>query len=239
MANFKEHVIIGTLSGGFAATSLLVANQADPQAVILYLAAAIVGSILPDIDADNSTTLHMLFSLGAILLAFFTLFSQVTHLSVIELLLLWLLVYLFFKLAVFELFIRATVHRGVFHSLPAAVMFGFVMAILMFRLFQFSEKVAWLAGGFVGFGYLTHLLLDELYSLNLFGQGGVKHSLGSAFKLYSQHWPATITLYVITIGLYFLTPAINTPLQETFSSNTWQVMQERLWPKSGWFGHKL
>ena len=160
MANFKEHLILGTVVGGFGATSLLVAKQADPQAVLLYLSAATIGSVLPDIDADDSTPLHIAFSFFAILLAFFALFSQESRLSIVELLALWLAVYLFFKLAVFALFIRTTVHRGVFHSIPAGVMFGFLTSILMSKLFQFSDKVAWFSAGFVLIGYLVHLLLD-------------------------------------------------------------------------------
>ena len=236
MANFKEHLIVGTVAGGFGATSLLVAGQADPQAVLIYLSAATIGSVLPDIDADNSTPLHIAFSFFAVLLAFFTLFSQEARLSIVELLVLWLAVYLFFKLVVFALFIRTTVHRGVFHSIPAGVMFGFLTTIMMSKLFQFSDKVAWLAGGFVFFGYLAHLLLDELFSLNLFGEGGVKHSLGSAFKLYSSDLRATAVLYAVTIGLFFLMPDLGGTFKGTFAATTWQVIQERLLPKGGWFG---
>ena len=236
MANFKEHVTVGTVIGGLAATSLLVAGQADPHEVILYLSAAIIGAVLPDIDADNSTPLHIAFSFFAILLAFFVLFRHATLLSVVELLILWLVVFLFFKLGVFALFIRTTIHRGVFHSLPAAVLFGFVTTIMMAQLFQFSDKVAWLTGGFVFLGSIVHLLLDELFSLNLFGQGGVKHSLGSAFKLYSSDRKATGILYAVTFGVFFLTPQLDGVVSETFAPKTWQVVQERFLPKHGWFG---
>ena len=236
MANFREHLTVGTVVGGLAATSLLVAGQADPQAVFLYLSAAIIGSVLPDIDADNSTPLHIAFSFFAILLAFFTLFSQATKFSVIELLLLWLIVFLFFKLVVFALFIRTTVHRGVFHSIPAGILFGFLTTILTSQLFQLANKTAWLAGLFVFLGFIVQLLIDELFSLSLFGRGGVKHSLGSAFKLYSRDWRATGILYIATIGLFFLTPNLDNTFQETFSAQTLQTIQERFLPNSGWFG---
>lgn len=236
MANFKEHLTVGTVVGGLGSTSLLVAGQADPQTVLMYLSAAIIGAILPDIDADNATPLHMAFSFFAILFAFLTLFSQGARLSVVELLILWLAVFLFFRLVVFALFIRTTIHRGIFHSIPAGILFGFVTATLMAELFQSSHKVAWLMGGFVLMGYLVHLLLDEMVSLNLLGLGGVKHSLGSAFKLYSRDWKATGLLYAVTLGLFFLTPPLDESVQETFTPKTWQTVQERFLPEKSWFG---
>lgn len=236
MANFKEHLSIGTVVGGLAATSLLVAEQADPPAVLLYLMLAIIGSVLPDIDADTSTPLQVAFTFFAILFAFLALFRLAPYLSVIELVVTWFLVFLFFKLAVFALFIRITVHRGIFHSLPAAIFFGFLTTLTLSHAFQLSDKVAWLAGGFVLLGCVTHLLLDELFSLNLLGVGGVKHSLGSAFKLYSTDWRATAMLYVCMIGLFFLLPRFHVVHAEVWTAKTWQILEARLLPSHGWFG---
>ena len=49
-------------------------------------------------------------------------------------------------------------------------MFWFLTAAVFHHLMGQHEGVAWLAGGFVFVGYLTHLVLDELYSVDLMGK---------------------------------------------------------------------
>lgn len=236
MAGFKTHLSAATAVGGAGSISLLVAGQADPRSVLLYLAATIIGGVLPDIDSDTSTPLHIAFSFFSILFSFLVMFSQGTTLSVVELLIVWLMAFLFFKWVVFQLFIRITVHRGIIHSIPAGLFFGFLTAIFVFHLFHLSETVAWITGMFVFIGYMVHLLLDELYSLNLLSPEGVKHSWGSAFKLFSRDWKMTAIIYVATIGLFFLTPSVGTTFQTTLTKTTLSSIHQRFLPKNGWFG---
>ncbi len=235
MANFKVHLTTATVAGGLGALSLFVAGTIDNQGVLICLTAAIIGGLLPDIDADNSTPLHIAFTFFATLFSFLILFSQGEWLSVVELIILWLLAYLFFKLVVFELFIRTTVHRGIFHSLPAAVFFSFLTAIFFHRLFDFQPSVAWLPALFVFLGFFVHLLLDELYSLNFFG-GGIKHSFGSAMKLYSSNFLATALIYAVTIALFFITPSLDGLEADIFNPDTLANISQRFLPAGHWFG---
>ena len=239
MASFKAHLTSGNIVGGVGGLSLYVAGQVDAQGMLGCLTAAIIGGILPDIDADNATPLHIAFTFFAVLFSFLVVFSQGDRLSVAELLILWLLAFLFIKLVVFELFVRITVHRGVFHSVPAAVLFGFLTAIFLHRLFQLPAKISWLAGIFLGAGFILHLLLDELYSLNMFGGGGVKQSLGSALKLYSDNLKATAILYAVTIALFFATPGLDEVRNETLTAKTWDGVRARLIPEETWFGVRV
>ena len=236
MAQFKAHLTMATVAGGLGALSLFVAGQIDTQDTLICLTAAIIGGLLPDIDADNSTPLHIAFTFFATLFSFFVMFSQGEHFSVLELVAVWLLAFLFFKLVVFELFIRATVHRGVFHSLPAGVLFSFLTAIFFYWLFGFSAKEAWLPGIFLFFGFFVHLLLDEIYSLNFLDSGGVKHSFGSAMKLYSSNFIATGILYAVTIALYFATPSLEDVGDDIFNLNTLENIAARFMPSGNWFG---
>ncbi len=54
-------------------------------------------------------------------------------------------------------------------------------------------------------GFLSHLVLDELYSVDFMGlRVRLNKYAGSALKLASRSWPATLTTYVILAGLGFL-----------------------------------
>ena len=89
-----------------------------------------VGGILPDIDADHSIPGRMFFSFFALVVAFLTLFSRAGVYSIVELSILWGVTYVLVRYVIFKLFARLSVHRGVFHSLLAAVFFGFLTTSL-------------------------------------------------------------------------------------------------------------
>ncbi len=89
---------------------------------------------------------------------------------------------------------RYTVHRGMFHSLPAAVIFGEIAFLL-----ASGDDVrlrAYKAGAVV-LGYLSHLLLDELYSIQWsHGRLRLKNSFGTALKLFGHGWWANLSAYL-------------------------------------------
>ena len=51
-----------------------------------------------------------------------------------------------------------------------------------------NAGVAWLAGGFMAIGYLTHLILDEIYSVDVMDTR-LKASFGTALKLIDPRHP--------------------------------------------------
>src|SRR5207244_2570855 len=84
-----------------------------------------------------------------------------------------------------------TVHRGMFHSLPAAC----IAALGAFLLCDAAtdEMRLFFAGGALA-GFLSHLLMDELWSIHWRGLPvGLKRSAGSVLKLFSRSLPATLT----------------------------------------------
>ena len=104
-----------------------------------------------------------------------------------------------------------------------------------YRLAQFLHSHAWLCSGFVTLGFLVHRLLDEIYSANLMGME-MKSSFGSAFSLGSLENPAgTLALYLILVGLYWLSPPPDAFLQLIFSGETYRGVANRLLPGQGWF----
>ncbi|MBF0190555.1 MAG: metal-dependent hydrolase [Magnetococcales bacterium] len=236
MAGFNTHVAVAAVIGGVGVATLMVAGLADPQTGLVGFIAATIGGVLPDVDAEDSWPLDLAFTLFALLGSFFIMFSQVPVYSIVELTVLWMVSFLFIKLAVCEMFVRFTVHRGIFHSLPAGVFFAGLTALLLMRLFHQSERFAWMTGLFVLLGYLVHLLLDELYSLNLFGEGGVSASLGSAFKLSAPDGWATAAMYVAIFLVYYVTPGLPATLREIFTPATLDAILARLVPVGPWFG---
>ena len=95
-----------------------------------------------------------------------------------------------------HLFKHLTVHRGMFHSIPAMLIAG----LIVFLLDHGSDLTVrlFLAGG-VMIGFLSHLVLDELCSVDFMGMH-LKKSAGSALKLVSKSLPATLICYGILAG---------------------------------------
>ncbi len=236
MASFGVHLAGGLSAAGVAATSVLVAGLATPVEMLAYLSLGTVGSLLPDIDADNSAPVQISFTVISIVLAFVAMFLLAdTFDSVVELLLVWVLVYLAFRWLVFHLFTRLTTHRGIFHSLPAALLFGAATALAATYLLQQPPLQAWLAGVFVCFGYLVHLLLDEVYSVNLFGMR-TKRSFGTAFKLWSGgNHAASIYMYVACLLVLPLLPDYRPFVQAVSTRQVQEQLAARITPADGWF----
>ena len=86
-----------------------------------------------------------------------------------------------------EVSLKITVHRGMFHSIPAAVLSSLITLSIL-NIYIDSVDLKLLFSISVGIGYLCHLVLDELNSaVNLGGMPFVPNkSLGSALKFVSK-----------------------------------------------------
>jgi hypothetical protein len=92
---------------------------------------------------------------------------------------------------------RLTVHRGLSHSPPAAVAWS-ALVYVAYPTDRHEVRLAMAAGMLIGFA--SHLLLDEVSSVDLAG-ARIKKSAGSTLKLWSRSPWATLTLYAILSGL--------------------------------------
>jgi hypothetical protein len=236
MADFKTHLsVAGTLSGALA-VGCLQTGLAEPKDALLFFTMGTVGGVLPDIDSDHSIPASILFSCLAILAAFFSVFSKIGVYSIAESILLWIVVFVIVRYLVFQLFKRFTVHRGVFHSLLAAVFFCFLSTIVLHDVFALPGALAWLSGCFIVVGYLIHLLLDELYSVDMMGVR-LKKSFGTALKPISfRYLKASIALITATLVLYFFVPEVASFIQEIGDVKLYDALRQSLLPQEGWFG---
>jgi membrane-bound metal-dependent hydrolase YbcI (DUF457 family) len=204
MGNFAHHlsggVAVATAAGAFAYYQLR-APFTDAAACGII---ACVGSLLPDIDSPNSKPNDMAFGLASVLSPVFVLQGiGINKLSSSEIILLALSVYVLVKYGARALMKEFSVHRGMFHSIPAAVIWG-ALVYQAFRLSPQLIKNAAAASALVGF--ITHLIIDEMFSFVNFDGARIapKKSFGTALKFYSSSLLATTSAYAVMFLLLYI-----------------------------------
>ncbi|HXH03045.1 MAG TPA: metal-dependent hydrolase [Candidatus Competibacteraceae bacterium] len=237
MADFRTHLLGAAAVSGAAATGLLLAGAAGREAVVGYFSLGVIGGLLPDIDSETSIPVRVAFTVLALLAAFLMVFVFAARYSLIELFILGVASFAVVRYGVFSLFSRFTVHRGLIHSIPAGLAFALGTTLLAHRFFAAAPLAAWLCGAFILLGFLVHLTLDELYSVNLMGMR-VKSSFGTALCLGSLDNPlGTAALYLLVVLLWLASPSLQPLLGLLLDDATYRVLLERLVPRSGqgWF----
>ncbi len=202
MASYRGHLLfssaLGIAYGGFAVWQLSIGRGP----ILLGAALTAVGGLLPDLDSDSGVPVRATFGLLGVV-APLLLLRRLLHdnAPLDETLVLVGLAYVVIRYGLSHLFKRLTVHRGMFHSIPALVIAG----LSVFLLDPGSDRTVrlFLAGG-VMLGFLSHLVLDELCSVDFLGMH-LKKSAGSALKLASKSRTATLTCYSILAVLALLT----------------------------------
>jgi hypothetical protein len=239
MANFPTHIVVGTVVAGSLATLTLAADVIAPENLVAVTMAGSLGSVLPDIDLKDSRPSRALFAGLAVFFSFALLFHYAPRLSIAEMWLLWLGTLLFVRYGLHTMFHRFAVHRGIWHSLIAGLACAFATVIMFYYVFERPDGVAWLAGGFLLIGFMTHLILDEMYSVDVLGNH-IKKSFGTAFKAVDMRNPAgSVAMTVAAVALLFLTPSITTFYGGLTSRPMWASLHQRLLPQDTWFGVRI
>ncbi|WP_445400485.1 metal-dependent hydrolase [Zobellella sp. An-6] len=207
MADFRTHIQVATVASGLLAGAMVWAQQLTlAEGVLLWLAGTL-GGILPDIDADSSRSLRILFRLFGVLAALLALLYGRERLALTDTLVLGAAAYGVVRYPLCWVFARFTVHRGSLHSLLANGVFALAVVVIGHRLFGLTAALAWETGAFVFVGAFIHLLLDELYSIDLEGRR-IKKSFGTALKLVEWRAPlANLLLLALLAGGWWLAPA--------------------------------
>ncbi|MGE0768298.1 MAG: metal-dependent hydrolase [Hyphomicrobiaceae bacterium] len=236
MANFPTHIGIGTVASGMLATLTLAANVVGPENLVAVTAAGVLGSVLPDIDLKDSRPGRALFfGLGAFF-SFVALFNGAGRYSIVELWILAVLTFLFVRYVAHGIFHRLSYHRGIFHSVLAAVFFALATVLVYRHVLGRPDGVAWLAGGFMFVGYLVHLVLDEIYSVDVVDTR-IKASFGTALKLWDRkHIGHSLAMAVAAAGLFLVTPSSQTFVHELSSRELWGSLKRQMLPQEKWFG---
>jgi hypothetical protein len=207
MAGFEIHFPIGIASGIVLATAGLHAQQLQAIEGIVVVALAGIGSCIPDIDCETSIP-HRYFNYflryGLPLIVLLLLSPMIGSYPVINLFL-----YLFLSVLsnryVCPQIKTITKHRGVLHTIAFGVLCSeltYLFFISDFPLFEAaSRKMAVYFGVAVFVGHVSHLIVDEFYSLydeksKTFKK---KLSFGSAFTMYSDRSTpgANVAVYIL------------------------------------------
>ncbi|MFV0298325.1 MAG: metal-dependent hydrolase [Hyphomicrobiaceae bacterium] len=236
MANFPTHLAFGTLASGALATLTLAANVVGPENLIAVATAGVVGSVLPDIDLKDSRPGRAMFFGLAAFFSFLTLFLGAGKLSIAELWILAAATFLFVFYIARGIFSRISYHRGIFHSILAAVFFACLTAVVYRYLLGRHEGVSWLAGGFMFVGYLVHLTLDEIYSVDV-ADRRIKASFGTALKFWDgKHLGHSAAMAICTVLVFLLTPPTRPFVDGITSPALWSGLKDQMLPHDKWFG---
>ena len=220
MANFKTHVSVALGASSLAAAVAVNGGLFDASQSPWYVLLGVAGGLLPDIDSDHSQPVKHLFIGLALCSASVTWWVWENSINQRILFAVVLMAFLLVRYAALYLFQKMTVHRGVFHSLLAGIFFALSLVCIERYLLRTSMLAAWLSGVFLLFGFLVHLCLDELFSVDL-ANGRMKKSFGTALKLYGyQNIPGSALLLSLAAGLLAIAPSA-APLCKAFRVIDW------------------
>jgi len=188
----------------------------DIKLLPILFCGSLAGAILPDLDSDTGTPFQIVIGLFSLMVGGLTFyfFFNAGEKSLLTLIGGPILAFIAFRIIVGSIFKKMTVHRGIFHSTPAGLI-ATLSVILLLNDFSLTPVVKVLIGISVGLGYVSHLILDEVYSaINFHGIPFIPNkSLGSALKLYSKSKTASLMAYIILgILIYFTHPIIQKTL---------------------------
>jgi membrane-bound metal-dependent hydrolase YbcI (DUF457 family) len=230
MANFTTHISTSTVLGlayGGAAYGLY---DVPLSTSILAGGLCSVSGMLPDLDSNSGVPLResVAFAAAVVPMMLVDRFRQF-GMSPESMVLAGAAVYLSIRFGLARLLKAFTVHRGMFHSIPAAVIF-FEIAFLLTS--GSDVRLRYYKAGAVALGYVSHLLLDELYSLEWYrGRWRLKKSFGTALKLFGDKlWPNVSTyakLGVLTF-LVFFEPGWMDKLEQRYEQRQAQYWAQRL-----------
>lgn len=203
MASYHGHLAFASVLGAAYGGAGICCWNLDWGPAFLAAGLTTVGGLLPDLDSDSGVPVREMFNLAATLTPFLVYRRLLSAgLTPEQLLVVLGGVYVLIRFGASEVFRRFTVHRGMFHSVPGMLITG----LTVFLLYHSPDRMlrVYLAGGTM-LGFLSHLILDEIYSVDFMGlRPKLNKYAGSALKFTSPSWLATGVTYLVMVCLGFL-----------------------------------
>lgn len=208
MAGFQTHISVSTVTG--IAYGLWGWQSGAPvETCVLAGGLCSVSGMLPDLDSDSGRPVQEMSSFAAavvpmLMIERFENFGWSREMMVVA----GAAIYAAIRFGVAELFKRYTVHRGMWHSIPACIACG----LLAFLIVGGQDlAIRGFKAGAVSLGFFSHLLIDELWSLSLrSGRLNIKRSFGTALKFFgNERWP-NLAVYGKLVVLGFM--AVGDPM---------------------------
>jgi hypothetical protein len=213
MAGFKTHISTSTTLGVAYGCAAYSWYGAPWESSILAGALCSVSGMLPDLDSDTGTPLKESLAFGSACISMMLMERfrslDVNHETMV---LAGVVGYIVMRFGIGWVLKSFTVHRGMFHSLPAcaiAAEAAFLMATgdLDIRLFKAAGVVL---------GFMSHLVLDEIWSIDVM-KARIKSSFGTAIKFFGDSPVANLCTYgllaMISVLVFHDPIWINSPPQ--------------------------
>ncbi len=227
MAGFKTHITVSTTLGvGYGLVGTYLGLPWESAVIAGGLCG--VGGMLPDIDSDSGVPFREAMSFAAAIIPMLLLsrFAEL-GLNPEQMVLAMGGSYLFIRFGIGRVIAKYTIHRGMFHSIPAALIFAGVAFLfsastdLQLRYFKSAGMLL---------GVLSHLMLDEVYALEWAGgRWRIKKSFGTALKLWGDSRWDNFSTYskLILVGMMILSEPMvmeryGRPSPLEMASNQWQ-----------------
>lgn len=203
MANFNTHIIGAAVAAGIGATAAAASGVVPPSELPTLFLAGVAGGVGPDVDLDKGLPLNGLFGVVGLGLATAVVLTPYP-LSLMARAALWPFVFAGVAWGGRWLFREYSSHRGIWHSVLAGALFASVLIAVLGGPLGKSPVAAWLSGAFLLGGYLVHLFLDEVYSVDVHDRR-IKKSFGTALKLYDYRNPrnSLIMAAAVVVALAF------------------------------------
>jgi hypothetical protein len=230
MAGFETHLTVSTVTGiGYGLWGWQCG--APIETCILAGGLCSVSGMLPDLDSDSGRPVQEMSCFAAavipmLMLERFENFGWSREMMVLAA----AAIYAAVRFGVAEVFKRFTVHRGMWHSIPACLACG----LLAFLIVAGQDiPIRAFKAGAVSLGFFSHLVIDEIWSLRLrSGRLNIKKSFGTALKFFGGSPYANFSVYAKLAVLAFL--AVGDPMlmhrfgyEAKFGSQTAQQMVDQ------------
>lgn len=184
MADFRTHV---TFSSAIGAGYVVVGSGMGFDLSTSLVAGGLCGisGMLPDVDSDSGIPRRESLSFAAAIVPMLLMdrFRQM-ELGHDQMVLVAAGLYFSIRFLAANLIGRWSVHRGMWHSIPAVLIFAGLAFLASAPTDVFDRYLKAVA---VGLGSFSHLLLDEIYSVDTRGViPKFKKSFGSAIKFFGK-----------------------------------------------------
>ncbi len=203
MAGFKTHITTSTLLGVAYGSTAAAVFEAPIPACVLAGGLCSVSGMLPDLDSDSGVPLRESIAFAAAVVPMLMI-DRFEHmkLSPESMVLAGGIIYALIRFGLASVLKRYTVHRGMFHSLPAALIAGEAAFLIC------AHENLWLRyfnAGAVLLGFMSHLVLDEIWSMEIKrGRFHLKKSFGTAMKLWGDSMLPNLATYANVLILSYL-----------------------------------
>jgi membrane-bound metal-dependent hydrolase YbcI (DUF457 family) len=204
MANFQTHITTSSLLGAVYAGAGYSVGMPLPSSIVAAGLCSLSG-MLPDLDSESGIPVRETMRFAAAICPILML-DRFQHMGLTteEIVIASTAIYFTVRYGVAWFFRHYTVHRGMWHSLPAACMATLIGYLVSSGA---NETIHIYKAGGVFVGFMSHLILDEFYSVEMRrGRLRIKRSMGTALKLWSRNTWANVSTYaklIILLALAF------------------------------------